>query len=314
MIIRRAFAALIVAAATLTSAASSDAQTLPTVRVAWIPAEAAAQVVYAQEMGFFKKAGINVEIQTIGNTNAIAASVASGSSDIGFSGILSIANAYKKGIPFTIVAPGNLYDSAAPFAAIVVAQNSPIRTAKDLNGKTIGANAVKSISEYGPRAWIDKNGGDSSTVKFLELPFSAMPEAVASGRIDAEWVTEPFLALSKKNGRVLAYAFDAIGKQFLISGWFANAAWVKDHPDLVAKFASAMRETSRWANANQEKSGEILVAYTKMDPAVLAAIVRTRFADRLDPAAVQPQVDLGARYGMYAQTFPASEIISTPAK
>jgi NitT/TauT family transport system substrate-binding protein len=302
-------AAFSIAAAALCAPFVADAQTLPTLRVALIPAEAAGQVYFAKEMGFFEKAGLNVEVQTIGNTNAIAAAVASNGADVGFSAILSIATAYKKGIPFTIVAAGNQYESSAPIAAIVVAQNSPIRSAKDLNGKTIGANAVKSISEYAPRAWIDKNGGDSATVKFLELQFSAMPDAVAAGRIDAEWLTEPFLAAGKKNGRVLAYAFDAIAKEFLISGWFASAPWAKEHPDLVARFAVAMRDAARWANANQDKSGAILVNAIKIDPAVFATVVRTRFADHLSAADVQPQIDLAAHYGLFAQTFPAAELI-----
>jgi NitT/TauT family transport system substrate-binding protein len=298
----------------LGSALPARAQTPPTLHVALIPAEACGQVYFAKEMGFFEKAGLNVEIQTIANTSAIAASVAAGSTDIGFSAILSIATAYKKGIPFTIVAPGNVYDSSAPIAAIMVAQNSPIHTAKDLNGKTIGANAVKSISEYGPRAWIDKNGGDSSTVKFLELTFGAMPDAVAAGRIDAEWMTEPYVAIGKKNGRVVGYAFDAIAKQFLISGWFATSGWAKEHPDLVARFASALRESSRWANANQAKSGEILLGVTKMDPTLFASVVRTKFADRLVAADIQPQVDLAAKYGLFPSTFPAAELIYTPQR
>jgi NitT/TauT family transport system substrate-binding protein len=298
----------------LTAAANAQT-TLPTVRAAWFPSEAAAQIYFAKEMGFFQKEGLNVEIQTIGNTSAIAEAVASNNADIGFSAILSIAVAYKKGIPFTIVAAGNVYESSAPIAAIMVAQNSPIHTAKDLNGKTIGANSVKSISEYGPRAWIDKNGGDSSTVKFLELQFPAMPAAVAAGRIDAEWLTEPFVAVGKKSdGRVLAYAFDAIGKEFLVSGWFATSPWAKEHPDLVARFAAGMRDAARWANANPAKSGEILLDHIKMDPAVFASVVRTRFADHLSAADVQPQVDLAAHYGLFPQTFSAAELIYNPAR
>jgi NitT/TauT family transport system substrate-binding protein len=297
------------------SGAASAQTTLPTVRAAWFPSEAAAQVYFAKEMGFFQKEGINVDIQTIGNTSAIAEAVATNSADIGFSAILSIAVAYKKGIPFTIVAAGNVYESSAPIAAIMVAQNSPIHTAKDLNGKTIGANSLKSISEYGPRAWIDKNGGDSSTDKFLELQFATMPDALAAGRIDAEWMTEPFVAIGKKNNaRVLAYAFDAIGKEFLVSGWFSTSQWAKDHPDLVARFAAGMRDAARWANANPAKSGEILLGLIKMDPTVFASVVRTRFADHLSAADIQPQVDLAAHYGLFPQTFPAADLIYNPGR
>ena len=303
-----------IVAALLLAPSVSNAQTPPTLRVALIAAEACGQVYFAQEMGFFQKAGLNVELQTLNNTNAIAEAVASNSTDIGFSAVLSIATAYKKGIPFTIVAAGNEYESSRPNAAILVPQNSPIHFAKDLNGKTLGVQAVKSIAEFGPRLWIDKNGGDSSTVKFLDLPFAAMPDALAAGRIDAEWLAEPYIAIGKQNARVIAYPFDAIGKQFLAGAWFASTPWAKDHADLVARFASAMSEASRWANANPAKAGAILLGVTKIDPALFAKDVHAQYADRLSAAEVQPQIDLAARYGLFSQTFSAADLIFNPAR
>jgi hypothetical protein len=46
------------------------------------------------------------------------------------------------------------------------------------------------------------NGGDSSTVNFVEIPFPAMPAALETGRIDAASVAEPFIGVAKKNGRI----------------------------------------------------------------------------------------------------------------
>ena len=291
----------------------AHAEDPPNVRVALIAAEASAQVYFAEEMGFFQRAGLNIELQILTNTNAIAEAVASNNADIGFSAVLSIASAYKKGIPFTIVAAGNEYDSSRPNAAIMVSQNSPIQIAKDLNGKTLGVQAIKSIAEYGPRLWIDKNGGDSSTVKFLDLPFAAMPDALAAGRIDAEWLAEPYIAIGKKNARVIAYPFDAIGKRFLAGAWFASTPWAKGHSDIVSRFAAAMSEASRWANANPAKSSAILLNVTKMNPDLYAKVVHAHYADHLSAVEVQPQIDLAARYGLFLQTFPAAELIYNPA-
>ena len=72
-----------------------------------------------------------------------------------------------------IIAPANEYISpgTARASGLVVAATSPIRQAKDLNGKTIACTALHSVAETAPRAWIDENGGDSSlVVKFIEFP------------------------------------------------------------------------------------------------------------------------------------------------
>jgi hypothetical protein len=51
----------------------------------------------------------------------------------------------------------------------------------------------------------------------------------------------------------------------------------------------------------------------KLDPVTLAAMVRSRFADQLVPAAIQPQIDVAAHYGLFA-AFPASDLLISPAR
>ena len=57
--------------------------------------------------------------------------------------------------------------------------NSTVQSGKDLNGKTIAVIALNGITHIAARAWIDQNGGDSATAKFIEVPPPAMPAASA---------------------------------------------------------------------------------------------------------------------------------------
>ena len=150
------------------------AQTLPTVKVATTPIDVGAEVLYAKDMGFFQKHGLNVDVQFIDNGAAIASAVASGAIDIAQGNVVTLATAHDKGLPFVVVAPAALYSSTAPTSALIVAANGPVKSAKDLNGKTIGITGVKNITQIAAMAWLDQNGGDSSTVKFIELKFSEM--------------------------------------------------------------------------------------------------------------------------------------------
>jgi NitT/TauT family transport system substrate-binding protein len=295
-------------AAIAAAPSTARGQALTTVKVGTPPFEAGAEVYYAKDQGYFTKAGLDVQIVPIVNSSAIAEAVATGTVDIGFSAVLSIAIAHARGIPFVMIAPGNVHDPAAPSALLVVPTASPIHVAKDLTGKTIGIPALKTISEYAPRIWIDRNGGDSTTVKFLELPFGAMTDALAAGRIDAAWLTEPFISSNKRTTRVLAYAFDTIAHSFLISAWFSTIAWARAHADVVARYSTAVRAAGAWATANPAASAGILTRDMKLDPTALASMVRTRFADQLTPSAIQPQIDVAAHYGLFT-VFPASELL-----
>jgi NitT/TauT family transport system substrate-binding protein len=307
------FALSLYAVLAVSSASPGASQTAAVLRIATVPIDNAAEVYYAKEMGFFAKAGLDVQIQGIQNSGEIGAAIASGAVDIGYGTLIPLALAHVKHIAFVIVAPATVYTSQAPNSKLIVLADSPIRNAKDLTGKVIGTNGLGNISEYGPRDWIDRTGGDSSKVRFIEMPFSAMPEALTAGRIDAAWLTEPYLDQTKGTGRVLATALDAISKEFLIGAWFTTSQWASNHPDLVRRFAAAMHDAADWANANPSKSAEILVKYTKIDPAVVARMVRSRYADRLSVALMQPVVDLAATYGKFP-TFPAGELLYVPSR
>jgi NitT/TauT family transport system substrate-binding protein len=293
-----------------TLGARAGAQARGALTVATLPSEAGAEIFYAQEMGFFSAAGIDVTIQTMTNGAAVASAVASGAVDIGFTTPISLALAHQKGIEFLTVAPGVLYTNAAPFSALFVAKDSPIKTARDLQGKVIAANGLGTLTEYGPRLWIDKNGGDATQVKFIELPFSGMVDALTNGRVDAAEIGEPELAVAAAKNRLLAYPMSAIASEFLFGVWFAATPWVKSHRDLVAKFAAAIRTTARWANqpVNQTRSGAILSQYTKIPTSVIATMTRARYGENLTPGLLQPVIDTAARY-QHFPTFPAQELI-----
>jgi NitT/TauT family transport system substrate-binding protein len=309
----RASALLFGAASVLGGATRGRAQTVAAVRIATLPIESAAEVFFAKDMGFFTKAGLDVEIQTMQNGASIAAAELSGAIDIGYSPVDVLANVHQKNVPVVVIAPANEYISPSRNAGLVLAPGSAIRQAKDLNGKTIAVAALHSLSESAPRAWIDRNGGDSSTVKFVEIPFPAMLPALDSGRVDAVWDAEPFLSTAAKSERVLEYGFDAIAKRFLIGAWFTTRQWANDHADAVARFTAAIHETAVWTNKNPAASGQILAKYTKIDPAVIATMTRSRCGETLTAAALQPLIDLSAKYNEFP-AFPAQDLIYGPAK
>jgi NitT/TauT family transport system substrate-binding protein len=310
---RRSALGLIGGAAALPLLGSrAAAQSETTIRVAYIPFESSAQLFYAQELGLWTKAGLNVELQPNPFGAAIAAAVASNAIDIGYATVMTLASAHAKHIPFTIIAAANAFDVKQPPNGMLVAANPAMHTGKDFNGKIIGSPGLNTLGEYGVRAWVDANGGDSTTLRFVEIPFSDMAGALGTGRIDAAYVAEPFLSGAAKAGHVVAIEFDAIANAFLVAGWFTTTDWAKAHPEAVVRFAAAIREATEWALKNPAKCPDIVAKYLKMEPAQVAATPRAYFARSLVPAMVQPGIDLTARYAKFPP-FPAQELIAPHA-
>jgi ABC-type nitrate/sulfonate/bicarbonate transport system substrate-binding protein len=308
-----ALVAFVLVAAILGTSHAGSAQG-SIIKIATIPIDTGAEVFYAEDQGFFTRAGIAAQIQRISNGPAITAAVASGAVDIGFSNLVSLAIAFKRNVPITIIAPAGLYSSSAPTSICAVALNSPIKTAKDLNGKIFATNGLKNIGEFGPRAWIDKNGGDSSTVKFVEMPFPDMPGALAQGRVDAALLAEPVKTEAKSTTRVLSKCYDGISNNFMIAAYFTTTTWANAHPELVRKFQEAMSAAAAWANKNHDKTAAILARETKINPEILSQMTRSVYPERLDPAQIQPVIDVTAKYGGLSAPFPASEMIYREAR
>jgi NitT/TauT family transport system substrate-binding protein len=306
-----AFALLAFSLAPLPAAPQATTSPLASLRVATTPIDLGSEVFYAKERGFFKKAGLDVEVNVMESGAAIAAAVASGSIDVAQANLVTVATAHDRGLPFVLIAPAGLYSGAAPTTALVVTKTSPLRSAKDLTGKTIAGNGLKNITQIGAFTWIDRNGGDSSAVKFIEMPFAQMGPALAAQRIDAAVIAEPELSAAIAQGdRILAPVYDAIGKEFLIGGWFATVDWTRAHPDLAKRFNAAIAEAARWANAHHAESAPILAKYTKIQ--ATPAMNRATFAERLDPAQIQPLVDAAAKYKVIKAAFPAAALIASP--
>lgn len=283
-------------------------------RVATIPIDAEAQVFYAQDQGYFEEAGLEVEIESISNGAAIASAVASGDVDIGHSNVVSIGTAIEQGLPFNLVAPGANYTSEAPSTAMMVAQDSPIQSAQDLNGKVIAVNGVKNITQIGAQAWIDANGGDASSVEFVEMPFPQMGAALEEGTVDAAVVAEPALTQAKSKARILGDVYSAIADEFLITSYFARSDWVEDNPETVEKFAEAIQRAAEWANENPEESARILEANTEISAEVANNMTRASNAETFDPSLIQPSFDSAQEFGVLQSPLNAEDLVPSEAR
>lgn len=306
---RRAPLVLAALALCLTAGAGSASADTATLRIATTPIDVGAEVYYAQDMGFFKKAGLDVQVETISNGGAIAAAVASNAVDIGQGNVLSLITAYRRHIPITVVAPAGRYAAQRPTSQLLVAKNSPIHSAADLKGKTVATNGLQNILVLGVDAWVGESHGDPTAVHFLELPFPDMEGALAQGRVDAAFMAEPSLSAAKHTMRVVGDPFTAISPDFLIGAWFTSTSWAQAHPDLVKRFQAVMRETAAWANAHPAQSAQILAKYTKISPDLLRTMARASYSPDVDPRQIQPVIDAAAKYGIIDGGFPAASMI-----
>lgn len=270
-----------------------------TLKVGVIPVDVAANVFYAQDLGLFAKAGLDVQTQPMTSGPVLAQAVAGGAIDIGISNVATIAAAHVRGLSFRFVAPAAVViPGPKPTDVVMVLKDSPLGPGTAMNGAKIAINGLKDLQEIEARGWVDRFGGDSKTVQFVEVPFPAMGGALEQKRVDVIFPTEPFSTADQDVGKVIGDAFDGVGPRFLLLGWFATESWVGAHPDLAAKFASAVHDASAWANGHRPESAQMLAAHTRVTADVADKMVRATYGLTLDPAMLAPVLNLALRYGL----------------
>lgn len=295
-----------VPAAGFASPRPAAAQAVP-IRFACGASEIGASAFFALDEGFFAKVGLNAQATNLANGAAIAAAIASGNLEFGTINLVALGSAHENGVPFVWVAPNGAYTSHSPTAGMVVAKSSPIRAAKDLEGKTVAVFLLRQLADIALHAWLDKNGADAERIKYVEMSYPAMITALASGRVDAACIEDPVLTQSIAAGsvRLLAWGYDAIAPLFCEGCWVTSASYAQSNPVAVRKFADAIALTADWANKNPGAADKIVEKYSQ---AVLPPNVHHAFFPaRLRASYFQPVIDAAARYGVLKSPFNVSD-------
>lgn len=286
-----------------------------TIHVLEVAIDLYAGAYYAQAEGFFKRAGLDVDIKTLPNGNVVGTALAGGSGDIGISNVLQVADAYERGVPLTVIAGAGMYSTRAASTALCVNKSSPFKTAKDLEGKTIAVAALNDQTAVALRKWLTENGADYSKIHTIEMGYPAMIAALSAGRIDGAMLAEPFQTAARKgDARLFAKPFDAIAPEFNIGVWVTTRAWAKAHPDLAKKFADAIYATARWANTHHAESAQVLAKTAKADPEKMNGMIRALQSTDLTVAHLQPPLDAAYQFHLLSKKVDAADLIWNPNK
>jgi len=299
----------LVALGAAASGSAAIAQTAPVLRVATSPSDTFAEGLYAQGAGFFKDAGLNVELVSLSNSGSLAAAVAGGAIDIGLGNPIAVASARAQGLPLSVIAPSALFLAKAPATVLIVAKNSTLTSAKDLEGKTIAAIEVRGTQQASIRQWMAKNGADPASVKFVELPFTTMAAMVNQNHVDAAMIGEPALSAAKPLVRIFASPYEAVAPEWYLAVWFASADWLQKNRATARTFVAAMGKTATWANAHQTETGAMLQKVLPLSDDVVAKMTRAQYGVRLGTQYMQPILDTAVKYGILKTPVDAKDLI-----
>ncbi|MBT2224434.1 ABC transporter substrate-binding protein [Nonomuraea sp. NEAU-A123] len=259
--------------------------------------------------GFFDEQNIALTITPVQGGAAAISGAVSGQFQFAFANTTSLLTAKQQGLDVKVVANGvsSTGQQGKDFSAVLVKNDSPIKSAKELAGKKISVNQLKNIGDTTVRASVRKAGGDPSGIQFVELPFPDAPPALQAGRVDAIWVVEPFVSQALSQGaRAVAWNFADAAPDLTVAMYFTTG---KTDADLTKRFTAAIRKSLEYADSHPDEVRDVLKTYTKITPEVIAKIYLPKWPAEVNQASVQTIADLALADGILKDKVDVSALV-----
>lgn len=303
----------------LASPLAAQAQDAPKVRFAYLKTLDLMPFFYGVQKGYFKEAGVDIDLIAVPGGPAVGAAVASGSADIGYAAPTPIMIARDQGQPFKAFI--SLEWERTPdrlWGAILATEKSGIKSLKDLKGKNFGVSVPGGLCELAAHDWLASAGLSTKDVNILNNPFPQMPAMMELGTVDAVCIVEPFAtaALAGKSKPTLlkkGYLAD-IKEKYRVSILFASEKWIAGHGKEIAAIKKAFVRAATELKSNPTLVKEILAKEYRFPPALIDKL-NTDFELDLEPKAedYKIMVEKMTKYGMLKHPMKPEDFIA-PAK
>jgi ABC-type nitrate/sulfonate/bicarbonate transport system substrate-binding protein len=273
-IIRKIGAAL--AFAMLVASQGSFAQTKVTIGTGKDP-NLGAPLIVAQEKGFFREAGLDVDLRYFPTGGDTIAAFVGGSIQMGSSGSTPTTNLRSRPFPVKIVARISDISGAQQ---LVVKQN--VNSLEGLYGKKIGL-LKGTASEALFNSIVKAYGLDISKFELVNMGPTEMLQGFVRGAVDAVALWEPHSTRARKTGggKVLVSATHSfLGPKPVArrvygdhSVLFASDTYIREHGSTVRAVLTALAKTVDFMDNNKEETVAILAKELNLDRADMADIV-----------------------------------------
>jgi NitT/TauT family transport system substrate-binding protein len=303
----------------LAAAVAATAQAADKVRVANFQNTIVLALFHGMDKGYFKEAGVEIEIVKVAHGAASVSAVASAQADVGMAAVTVPMFARSNGVPVKIFmtvdqeGPPNHYGTYLTATA-----KSGIKTFADVKGKTVMINAFGTAGELAIRERLQQAGVSWDDVKKVTVPFPQMPAQLELGNADIAVTINPMQAAIMSNkaigGRVIATGtLSASAKQPVTATcYFASETWLAKNEKAAVAFGRAYLRAQKEIDADPKLRLGLVMKISGMERAVAETIPPSWFETIvITKASIAPNYDTLVSTGMMTKKFPIEDVIAT---
>ncbi len=223
----------------------------------WYPNAVHSFLYAAEEQGYFKEAGLKVNLITPAGTDDGIKLVAAGKADLAISYPKQIILARGENIPIKSV--GAIVRSS--LNQLMVRKDSGVKTLKDLEGKKVGY-ASFDIDKETVKAMVAQAGGDPSKVEFVDVGYDLMP-GIETKQVDAiigGYINHEKILLEKKGIELETFAPSDFGvpNNYELA-FVASDDAIKNNNDTMQAFLGAAKKGFEYTQKNPDKALDLIL-------------------------------------------------------
>ncbi|MBX5477250.1 MAG: ABC transporter substrate-binding protein [Clostridia bacterium] len=241
-------------------------------------------VVLANQLGFYKEAGVDAELVDFQGGSKALAAVLGGSADV-------VSGYYDHTVE--LAAKGKAMQAFVVFdqfpglvLAVAPKNTDKIKSVADLKGKTVGVTAPGSSTDFFLKYVIKQNGGDPAETSVVGIGAgSTAVAAMEQGQVDAAVLIDPDPTLLKSKYPDLRILVDTrtkedtervLGGDYPAGSLYTTAQWVQAHRDVAQKLALAIVKTLQWIHTHtpEEIMQKMPTEYTQGNPDLYLAALK----------------------------------------
>jgi NitT/TauT family transport system substrate-binding protein len=279
-------------------AAAGPAAAQQTIKLMYTATNSFCAAFVAQEQGFFKKRGIDVEFVLTPSSGNNPPALVSGSVEVAGPTMTTLLQANDAGLDLVVIAGAAVYPRDGD--VLVARPGSGIRKPTDLKGRMVGVPGLGALLHVMLRRYLQENGVDPSDVRYSEVGFVQAADALKSGQIDAYPSQAPFTA------RILQS-----GAGYPVEDWMRNTpdgtltvvyattrAWATEHRDTVVALREAMAEARAYIPTHIDQLNQAIAVYTKLPAAVVASLAPSNLTVDVSPGQIKWWIDIAKQQGL----------------
>jgi NitT/TauT family transport system substrate-binding protein len=192
---------------------------------------------------------------------------------------------------------------------------SPVRTAADLSGKTIGINAPGNLGYLLVVEYLRSNGISPQSVRLKYFAFPQMTRMLLEHKIDAAFLEEPFLSTAEESVGVaeLTNLDDGAVAAFPMRGYTVTKEFAQRYPRTLAAFERALQEGQEIADTDRHIAELAMEAFKSTDGVTQQTAAIMTFdsypVGAIDATDIQRVADDMLQFGLLRQRFNVRQMI-----